>query len=143
MPRTSMTMILGWGLLALLGFFVVESGFAVFRETVLTRQLGMSGARFVGLVQGELLLAVVAWLLFRALRLALTGLAVAAIAVQWLLVGALLEASIGLFFRNFSWREVVAGYDPTSGADSLIVAASLFLMPLLVGLVVLKSSRGQ
>jgi hypothetical protein len=28
-----------WGALALLGFFVVESGFAVLRETVLVRRL--------------------------------------------------------------------------------------------------------
>jgi hypothetical protein len=29
--------VLRWGVLALLGFFVVESGFAVFRDAVLVR----------------------------------------------------------------------------------------------------------
>jgi len=134
--------VLGWGVLALLGFFVVESGFAVFRELVLVRQLGELIARLVGLVQAELLLALVAWLLFRALRPVLSGGLVGAVAVEWLLLGVLLEGLIGRSFRGRSWREIAAGYGPTSGsADSLIVAASLFLVPLLVGLVVLRSGR--
>jgi hypothetical protein len=67
---------------------------------------------------------------------------VGAVAVEWLLLGVLLERLIGRSFRGRSWREIAARYVPTSGsADSLIVAASLFLVPLLVGLVVLGSGR--
>jgi hypothetical protein len=42
----------------------MESGFAMFRETVLVHRLSGPGAYVVGLVQALLLLALVAWLLF-------------------------------------------------------------------------------
>jgi hypothetical protein len=68
----------------------------------------------------------------------LTAGAVLAVALEWLLLGVLLEGLIGRFLRGFSWQEIAARYQPTSGSwDSLIVAASLVLVPLLVGLAVL------
>jgi hypothetical protein len=134
--------VLRWGALALLGFFVVESGFAVLRETVLVRRLSGPGAYVGGLVQALLLLALVAWLLFRTVRPELTAGAGLAVAVEWLLLGVLLEGLIGRFLRGFSWQEIAARYQPTSGTwDSLIVAASLVLVPLLVGLAVVERPR--
>jgi hypothetical protein len=57
------------------------------------------------------------------------------VAVECLLLGVLLEGLISRFLRGFSWQEIAARYQPTSGTwDSLIVAASLVLVPLLVGL---------
>jgi hypothetical protein len=133
---------LRWGVLALLGFFVVESGFAVFRETVLAPRLRGPGAYVGGLVQALLLLALVAWLLFRAFRPELTAGAVLAVAFEWLLLGVLLEGLIGRFLRGFSWQEIAARYQSTSETwDSLIVAASLVLVPLLVGLAILARTR--
>ena len=134
--------LLRWDALALLAFFVVESGFAVFREAVLAPRLSGPGAYVVGLVQALLLLALVAWLLFRALPPESTAGAVLVVAFEWLLLGVLLEASIGRFLRGLSWQEIAARYQPTSGSwDSLIVAASLVLVPLLVGLAVLGRPR--
>ena len=134
--------LLRWGALALLVFFTLESGLAVIRETVLIRRLSGPGAYVVGLAQALLLLALVAWLLFRAFRPELMAGAVLAVALEWLLLGVLLEALIGRFLRGFSWQELAARYHPTSGTwDSLIVAASLFLVPLLVGLAVLGRAR--
>jgi hypothetical protein len=134
--------VLRWGALALLGFFVVESGFAVLRETVLVRRLSGPGAYVGGLVQALLLLALVAWLLFRTVRPELTAGAGLAVAVEWLLLGVLLEGLIGRFLRGFSWQEIAARDQPTSGTwDSLIVAASLVLVPLLVGLAVVERPR--
>jgi hypothetical protein len=131
-----------WGALALVCFFLVESGFAVFRETVLVHRLSGPSAYVVGFVQGLLLLAIVAWLLFRAVRPELTPGVVVAVAFEWLLLGVLLEGLIGRLFRGVSWQEIAARYQPTSGtSDSLIVAASLFLVPLLVGLPVLARTR--
>jgi hypothetical protein len=136
--------VLRWGALALVGFFAMESGFAVFRETVLVGRLSGPGAYVVGLVQALLLLALVAWLLFRAFRPTLTAGAVVRVAFEWLLLGVLLEGLIGRFLRGFSWQEIAVRYQPTSGTgNSLIVAASLFLVPLLVGLAVLETSSGR
>jgi hypothetical protein len=98
----------------------------------------------VRLVQALLLLALVAWLLFRTVRPELTARAVLAVALEWLLLGVLLEALIGRFLQGFSWREIAARYQPTGGSwDSLIVAASLVLVPLLVGLTVLGKTPRQ
>jgi hypothetical protein len=134
--------VLRGGALALLGFFTVESGFAVLRETVLVRRLSGPDAYVVGLVQALLLLALVAWLLFRAFHPELTAGAVLAVALEWLLLGVLLEALIGRFLRGSSWQEIAARYHPTSGTwDSLIAAASLVFVPLLVGLAVLGRER--
>jgi hypothetical protein len=134
--------VLRWGALALLGFFAVESGSAVFRETVLVHRMSAPGAYVVGLVQALLLLALVAWLLFRTFRPELTAGAVVAVALEWLLLGVLLEGLIGRFLRGFSWQEVAARYQPTGETwDSLIVAASLALVPLLVGLAVVGRTR--
>ena len=85
---------LGWGALALFGFFAVESGFAVLRETVLVRHLGESATQITGYIQAELLLAFCAWVLFRHLRPALTRVAVLAVALEWLLLGMLMEGVI-------------------------------------------------
>ena len=97
--------LLRWGALALLVFFTLESGFAVIRETVLVRRLSGPGAYVVGLAQALLLLALIAWLLFRAFHAELTAGAVLAVALEWLLLGVLLEALIGRFLRGFSWPE--------------------------------------
>jgi len=130
--------LLGWGAFALLAFFALETVFALFRETILVRQLGQPATRLIGIVQAELMLALFAWLFFRRLGPALTSAAVRAVALEWLLLGTLLEGLIGRFFRGLSWQQIAAGYHPASGGDSLIVAGSLFFVPLLVGLAVLK-----
>jgi hypothetical protein len=82
---------------------------------VLVHRLSAPGAYVIGLVQALLLLA-----------------------LEWLLLGVLFEGLIGRFLRGFSWQEIAARYHPTTETwDSLIVAASFVLVPLLVGLDVL------
>lgn len=120
---------------ALLGFFAVESAVAILRDIVLAPRLGPVAARAVGFAQGALLLALVAWLVFRPPRPPLTAPAVFAVATEWLVLGVLLEAAVGRAARGLSWSEIAARYRPGTGHwESPAIALCLFLIPLAVGL---------
>ena len=100
---------------ALLGFFAVESAVAILRDIVLAPRLGPVAARAVGFAQGALLLALVAWLVYRPPRPPLTAPAVFAVATEWLVLGVLLEAAVGRGARGLSWSEIAAATAPERG----------------------------
>jgi hypothetical protein len=129
--------ILRWlvrGALGLFGFFVLESGFALLRETGGWPPLG-PGAFAMAFVQAESLLVLVAWLVFRARDRRLTSVAILAVSAEWLTLGVLLEGLVGRLFRGLSWSEIWGRYRPSAGAESLVIAGSFLLVPLAVGLV--------